>query len=53
VSIAVINNANIEWACGYGVLEMNGNKQVSPDTLFQAASIIQVNLNCLTERPAA
>ena len=39
VSIAVINNANIEWTCGYGVLETNGNKQVSPETLFQAASI--------------
>jgi len=39
VSIAVINNANIEWARGYGVLEMNRNQTVSPDTLFQAASI--------------
>jgi CubicO group peptidase (beta-lactamase class C family) len=39
VSIAVINNTNIEWARGYGVLETNGNTQVSPDTLFQAASI--------------
>jgi CubicO group peptidase (beta-lactamase class C family) len=39
VSIAVINTGNIEWARGYGVLEMNGNQQVSPDTLFQAASI--------------
>ena len=39
VSIAVINNANIEWARGYGVLETNRNTQVSPETLFQAASI--------------
>lgn len=39
VSIAVINNTNIEWARGYGVLETSGNTQVSPDTLFQAASI--------------
>lgn len=39
VSIAVINDGNLEWARGYGVLETNGNKQVSPDTLFQAASI--------------
>jgi len=39
VSIAVINNANIEWARGYGGLEMNGDQAVSPETLFQAASI--------------
>ena len=39
VSIAVINDGDVEWARGYGVLEMNGNKTVSPDTLFQAASI--------------
>lgn len=39
VSIAVINTGSIEWARGYGELEMNGNQQVSPDTLFQAASI--------------
>jgi CubicO group peptidase (beta-lactamase class C family) len=39
VSIAVINHEKIEWAQGYGLLEMNGNIQVSPDTLFQAASI--------------
>jgi len=39
VSVAVINDANIEWARGYGVLETNVNTQVAPDTLFQAASI--------------
>src|SRR5690349_24598513 len=39
VSIAVINNGNIEWARGYGTMEMNGDQTVAPDTLFQAASI--------------
>jgi len=39
VSIAVINDWGIEWAHGYGMLEANGNQKVSPDTLFQAASI--------------
>ena len=39
VSIAVINNYKIEWARGYGVRELRGNEAVTPDTLFQAASI--------------
>lgn len=39
VSIAVINNGKIEWARGYGVLETGKNKPVTPETLFQAASI--------------
>jgi len=39
VSIAVINNYEIEWAKGYGVLEAGGNEPVTPDTLFQSASI--------------
>ena len=39
VSIAVINDWDLEWASGYGVLEINGNQTVSPETLFQAASI--------------
>jgi len=39
VSIAVINDFQIEWAKGYGVLETGGNQPVTPDTLFQAASI--------------
>jgi len=39
VSIAVINNHKIEWAKGYGTLELGRNKSVTPDTLFQAASI--------------
>jgi CubicO group peptidase (beta-lactamase class C family) len=39
VSIAVINNNEIEWAKGYGTLEVGSNKPVTLDTLFQAASI--------------
>jgi len=39
VSVAVINNGKIEWARGYGVLETGGNKPITPETLFQAASI--------------
>jgi CubicO group peptidase (beta-lactamase class C family) len=39
VSIAVINNGSIEWARGYGFLEAGGNRPVTPETLFQAASI--------------
>jgi|GEM_PF-1053301 len=38
-SIAVINNFEIEWARGYGVLELGGDEPVTPDTLFQASSI--------------
>jgi CubicO group peptidase (beta-lactamase class C family) len=38
VSIAVINDYEIEWAKGYGVLEAGGDEPVTPDTLFQAAS---------------
>ncbi|MEW6731903.1 MAG: serine hydrolase [Acidobacteriota bacterium] len=39
VSIAVINNNKIEWACGYGVKEAGSNDPVTTETLFQAASI--------------
>lgn len=39
VSIAVINQGRIEWARGYGFLEVGGNRPVTPETLFQAASI--------------
>jgi len=38
VSIAVINDGRIEWAHGYGVLEVGGKAPVTPETLFQAAS---------------
>lgn len=39
VSIAVINNYKIEWAKGYGFLEARGNRTVTSENLFQAASI--------------
>lgn len=39
VSIAVIDQGKIEWAKGYGVTEVGSNSPVTPDTLFQAASI--------------
>jgi len=39
ISIAVINNGVIEWSRGYGVLEAGTAKSVTPDTIFQAASI--------------
>ncbi len=39
VSVAVINKGKIEWARGYGVLETGSNRPVTPETLFQAASI--------------
>lgn len=39
VSVVVINDFEIEWAKGYGVLELGGNAPVTPDTLFQAGSV--------------
>jgi len=39
VSIAVIDNFEIEWAKGYGVLAAGSDKPVTPTTLFQAASV--------------
>jgi CubicO group peptidase (beta-lactamase class C family) len=39
VSVAVINEGKIEWAKGYGVKENGGHDPVTPETLFQAASI--------------
>lgn len=38
VSIAVIHDGKIEWANGYGVVSLGG-APVTPETLFQAASI--------------
>ena len=38
VSIAVIHDGKIEWARGFGVTRVGG-PAVTPDTLFQAASI--------------
>jgi CubicO group peptidase (beta-lactamase class C family) len=39
VSIAVINNYQIEWVKGFGVKEWKKNEPITSDTLFQAASI--------------
>lgn len=39
VSIAVINNGQVEWTRAYGVLETDGRRPVTPDTLFQAGSV--------------
>ena len=39
VSIAVINDYQIEWAKGYGVLKAGGSERVTPETLFQTASL--------------
>jgi CubicO group peptidase (beta-lactamase class C family) len=39
VSIAVINNGEIEWAKGYGVTEADGTQAVTTDTVFQACSV--------------
>lgn len=39
VSVAVINGGVIEWAKGYGVTETGGTTRVTPQTVFQAASL--------------
>lgn len=39
VSIAVINNYQVEWARSYGVKDIETNEPVTPETLFQAGSI--------------
>jgi len=39
VSMAVISGGTIEWAKGYGLMEAGTPAAVTPETLFQAASI--------------
>lgn len=39
VSIAVIQNGEIEWAKGYGMADSTENRRVTPETLFLAGSI--------------
>ena len=38
VSVAVVHNGTIEWAKGYGVVQVGGDS-INADTLFQAGSI--------------
>ena len=39
VSIAVIDDYRISWVKGYGLIENGGRTAVTPETIFQAASI--------------
>ena len=39
LSIAVINDGEIEWAAGYGEVESGSGRMVDTETLFQVASI--------------
>lgn len=39
MSIAIINAGELEWARGYGVLEVGSKRPVTTETLFQACSI--------------
>ena len=39
ISIAVINNGNLEWARGFGYKNIEKKETVTQNTLFQAASI--------------
>src|SRR5947207_10924817 len=39
ISIAVINDFEVEWARGFGVRDVRTGKNVTPRTLFQAGSV--------------
>jgi CubicO group peptidase (beta-lactamase class C family) len=39
VSFAVTRDFQIEWARGFGVLELGGSEPVTPNRLFQAGSL--------------
>jgi CubicO group peptidase (beta-lactamase class C family) len=38
-SIAIVDQEEVAWAKGYGLLEASGDKPVTDETIFQAASI--------------
>lgn len=42
VSVAVIHKGKLDWARGWGVRDVESCKAVTPDTVFQAASISKV-----------
>lgn len=39
VSVAVMNDYQIEWAKGYGVMEAGKDQPITPETLFNACSV--------------
>ncbi len=39
LSVAVIRDFEVHWSKGYGLADVTANTKVTPDTLFQAASI--------------
>ena len=39
VSVAVISGGKLQWARGYGLLEVGKNTPITTETLFQACSI--------------
>ncbi len=39
LSVAVYRNGKLDWAKGYGLADIESNSPVTPQTLFQAASI--------------
>lgn len=39
VSVAVIRNGEVDWARGFGLADVASGRKVTPETLFQAASI--------------
>ena len=53
VSVAVINEGQVEWARGFGSAEIGIGIPVTPDTLFQAASISKPVTSLITLRLVA